>query len=94
MNGEFIYRVRRASPRRAALNHIIMKNKTSKRRDTPFATTITEKQKADLEKFAAEDGIQRGIFFSTSGKRYSERVSSTSSTNWLFKTKAGKPFVW
>lgn len=64
------------------------------KRDKPFKTTITDKDKAALEKLAAEDGVQRGIFFSTSGRKYSERVSSTSSTNWLFKTTAGKPFIW
>jgi hypothetical protein len=91
MNDEFIYRVRRPS-RRAALNQQV-KDAYMKQRK-PFKTTITDKDKAALEQLAAEDGIQRGIFFSTSGKRYTEQVSSTSSTHWLFKTTAGKPFRW
>lgn len=60
----------------------------------PFTTIITTKDKADLEKFASQDGIQRGIFFDTSGNRRMERVSATAIHGWLFKTKAGKPFEW
>jgi len=89
---EFIYRVRPS--RRAELNKQMKAAYMKQKADKPFRTTITDKDKAALEKLAAEDGVQRGIFFSTSGKRCAERVSSTSSTNWLFKTTAGKPFIW
>lgn len=64
-------------------------------------TTWTLKQrlklaatKQNLEQLANEDGIQRGIFFDTSGNLRTERVSATSTHSWLFKTKAGQPFRW
>lgn len=47
-----------------------------------------------LEDLAKEDGVQRGIFIDTSGMVRSERVSATSTHSWLYKTEAGKPFVW
>jgi len=57
-------------------------------------TKKLNKMKRDLERFASEDGVQRGVFFDTSGNVRCEQVSTTSQTNWLFKTKAGKPFQW
>ncbi len=47
-----------------------------------------------LEQFAKEDGIQRGIFFDTSGNLRCERVSETATHSWLRKTANGIPFVW
>lgn len=55
---------------------------------------LTPTIKADLERFASEDGVQRGIFFDTSGNMRVERVSATAQHLWLFKTKAGNPFEW
>ena len=58
-------------------------------------TYIQNKQvEQDLEKFASEDGIQRGIMCDTSGNIRTERVSVTSQATWFFKTKAGKPYQW
>lgn len=60
----------------------------------PFRANIKPTMKADLERFAAQDGIQRGLMFDTSGNLRSEHVSATATHTWLFKTKAGKPFNW
>jgi hypothetical protein len=55
---------------------------------------LTTQLKNSLEDLAEEDGFQRGAFIDTSGKFRCERVSSTATHSWLFKTKAGQPFVW
>lgn len=55
---------------------------------------ISEADKADLEKFAQEDGWQRGFFFTTAGKCKIEIVRTTAHYPYLFKTKAGKPYAW
>jgi len=55
---------------------------------------LTAQMKCGLEQFSAEDGVQRGAFFDTSGNFRLERVSATAMHSWLFKTKAGQPFKW
>lgn len=58
------------------------------------APKIRKAMERELEKFAAEDGIQRGMFIDTSGKLRCERVTATSQISWLYKTIAGKPYSW
>ena len=62
----------------------------------PFSISVTRLRRliGGMEQFAREDGIQRGVFFDTSGKVRCERVSATSTASWLGKTKAGKPYEW
>ena len=60
----------------------------------PFRAIVTEQDKADLEAFAMGDGIQREIFFSTSGKLCTGYRSATAQYEPVFKTVHGQPFKW
>jgi len=59
-----------------------------------FQGIITEQDKVDLETLAMGDGIQRGIFFDTSGKMRKGLVSATAQNSFCFKTVHGQPFKW
>lgn len=60
----------------------------------PFHAVITKRDKANLETLAMGDGIQREIFFSTSGKLCKGCRSATAQYEPLFKTVHGQPFKW
>lgn len=53
----------------------------------PFSVIIDNKTKKSLQLATDQDGIQRGIFFSTSGKALIEYVNPRALYTYLFKTK-------
>jgi len=59
-----------------------------------LTTTKLSNLREDLESLAKQDGVQRGVFFDTSGNARAEAVSATAQHSWLYKTKAGQPFKW
>lgn len=60
----------------------------------PLKMKITPALKADLERLAKEDGVQRGVHVDSAGNMLDGKVSVGARGTWLFKTTNGKPFEW
>ncbi len=64
-----------------------MKTTVSKiTQNRPFRCVIPKSVKSGLQQMAKQDGVQRGIFFDTSGRVQCERVNPAAKYNYLFKT--------